>query len=164
MRRKDREMNKTFALDVLKKSPYVVLSLTDENNNPYCIPISIVLEENHLYFHCATEGKKIDLLKNNNQVCICAVSRCKPRPEDFTMEFESAVLYGKAEEVKEKEEKIHALKLICLRYAKSNMDMFDDAINRSLERTNVIKINIDEITGKRKKYSKEGKELKYGEN
>ena len=44
MRRKDREMDKNFALDVLKKSPYVVLSLTDENNNPYCIPISIVLE------------------------------------------------------------------------------------------------------------------------
>ena len=98
MRRKDREMDKNFALDVLKKSPYVVLSLTDENNNPYCIPISIVLEENHLYFHCAMEGKKIDLLKNNNQICICAVSRCRPKPEEFTMEFESAVLYGKAEE------------------------------------------------------------------
>ena len=42
------------------------------------------------------------------------------------------------------------------------MHMFDAAVERSLSRTGVWKIEISSITGKRKKYDKDGVEMKYG--
>lgn len=161
MRRKDREMNKDFAFSVLDKAPFVTLSMVNEDK-PYSVPVSIARDNDILYFHCALEGTKIDILNKNNNVTLTAVSKCKPRPIDFTLEYESAVVNGKAFSVIDEKEMIYALKLICEKYALSNMDNFENAINRSLHRTNIIKIEIDDIYGKRKKYGSDGKELKYG--
>ena len=127
------------------------MSVVDPEGKPYCVPLSIVREEEKLYFHCALEGFKTDCLRNSNDVCVSCVGKTKNIPEEFTTEFESAIIRGKAFEVTDKEEKIHALKLICLRYAESNMADFDSAIERSLSRTGIWKIEIADITGKRKK-------------
>ena len=56
MRRKDREMDKDFGLEVIDKSKYGVISLVDNNNMPYSVPLSIVRDGDMLYFHSATVG------------------------------------------------------------------------------------------------------------
>jgi nitroimidazol reductase NimA-like FMN-containing flavoprotein (pyridoxamine 5'-phosphate oxidase superfamily) len=48
MRRKDREMNKEFGIEVIDNSRYGVVSVIDEDNEPYGIPLSIVRDENIL--------------------------------------------------------------------------------------------------------------------
>ena len=42
------------------------------------------------------------------------------------------------------------------------MAEFDDAIAKSLSRTAIWRIDISEISGKRKKYDSHGKEMKFG--
>ena len=60
----------------------------------------------------------------------------------------------------DKDEKIEALRAICLRFLPKHMDAFDDAIARSLERTAVVKITLTAPpTGKRKQYDKQGDEM-----
>ncbi len=148
MRRKDRERDVEFALAVTDKCEYAVMSMVDIEGKPYCVPLSIVRDGEKLYFHCALEGHKLDCLINNNNVCVSCVGHTKNVPEEFTTEYESAIIRGKAFEVTDREEKIHALRLICLRYAESNMAGFDAAIEKSLSRTGIWKIEIDGITGK----------------
>lgn len=150
MRRKDREQSRDFALKVTDNSEYGVLSMVDSYGNPYCVPLSMVRDGEQLYFHCASDGQKSDCLRNNRNVCVSCVGRVKSVPEEFTTEFESAIIKGEAFEVTDKEEKIHALRLICLKYAESNMKDFDSAIKKSLDRTAIWKITISEITGKAK--------------
>ncbi len=162
MRRKDREMPAAFALSVADKCEYAVLSMTNVNGDPYCVPISIVRDENVVYFHCAAEGEKIDCLKCNPRVCLACVGDTCRALNEFTTEFESAILRGTASEVTDSAEKIHALRLLCLRHTPTNMAEFDGAIEKSLSRTAIWKIEIAEITGKRKKYDKSGKEMKFG--
>lgn len=162
MRRKDREMSEAFAWNVTDKCEWAVLGITDAAGNPYCIPISIVREKGRVYFHSAQNGFKIDCLRNNENVCIACVGDTFRLPDAFTTEFESAILRGKAVEVTDEKEKIHALRLLCERHTPTNMANFDDAVSRSLFRTAVWKIDIAEITGKRKKYDAEGKEMKFG--
>ncbi len=58
--------------------------------------------------------------------------------------------------------KIHALRLICQRHTPANMAEFDEAIRRSLPRTAIWRIEIREITGKRKKFDAQGQEMKFG--
>ena len=62
----------------------------------------------------------------------------------------------------EEEEKIHALRLLCERHVPTNMENFDREMRRSLAVTAVWKVSMDSITGKRKKYDKNGEEMKFG--
>lgn len=162
MRRKDREMPKEFAEAVSDKCEYAFMSLVDINNMPYCVPISIVRDDERIYFHSAHDGFKIDCLRHNANVCIACVGDTYRVPDKFTTEYESAIIRGTAVEVCEASEKIFALKKLCERHTPTNMSDFNTAIERSLFRTAVWRINITEITGKRKKYDKNGIEMKFG--
>lgn len=151
MRRKDREMSTEFARMVADKCEYAVLSMIDSEGMPYCIPVSIVREKDTVYFHCAKEGKKIDAMRRNPEVCIACVGDTCRMQDKFTTKYESAVICGTAAEVLSDEEKIHALRLLCERHTPANMQAFDEAITRSLSRTAIWKVQIRSITGKQKK-------------
>ena len=100
-------------------------------------------------------------------MCLSAVSKCKPTvgPKDgsFTLEFESAIAFGKAEIVTDDTEKREALRAICQRFLPKHMDAFDAAVERSMSRTVIVRITLTEPpVGKRKQYDANGDELKYG--
>ena len=151
MRRSDREMPRELGHELIDRCEYGTAAMTDENGKPYAVVLNLVREDDKLYFHCAMHGKKIDSLRRNSEVCISFVGNVSPVPDKFTTMYESAVVRGKAAEVMEDEEKIHALKILCEKLTPSNMDNFDDAIERSLKRTAVWRIDIEEITAKAKR-------------
>ena len=161
-------MDAAFALEVLDKAPYVTVSFTRPDGRPYGVPLSLArTNDSTFYFHCALEGEKLDCIASNPNVALSAVTRCTPTvgPKDgsFTLQYKSAMAVGKAEIVTDRDEKIEALKAICLRFLPKHMEAFDDAISRSLERTAVVKITLTEPpTGKRKQYDKEGVEMTWG--
>lgn len=148
MRRTDRQMPEEFAWQVTDQSEWAVLSMVDPLGLPYCVPVSIAREGTAVYFHCAREGFKTECLKANNQVCISCVGATKRFPEEFTTEYESATLRGTAAQVEDETEKLHALRLICLRYAAENMDQFDAAVARNMARTAIWRIDVTSVTGK----------------
>ena len=89
-------MDASWALEVMDKAPFITVCMSDANGMPYSVPLSLArTDERTFYFHCATEGKKLDILRTNPFVCLSAVSKCKPTvgPKDgsFTLEFKSAI-------------------------------------------------------------------------
>lgn len=165
MRKKSREMNATWALEVMDKAPYITVSMSDDNGMPYSVPLSLArTDEWTFYFHCATEGKKLDILRKNPFVCLTAVSKCKPTvgPKDgsFTLEFKSAIAFGRADIIADDTEKREALKAICQRFLPHHMNAFDAAIERSMSRTAIVRITLTEPpVGKRKQYDANGNEM-----
>lgn len=153
MRRKDREQTREFAMDTIDQSPYGTIAMTEANGSPYCVPLSLVRDGDVLYFHAAPEGKKTELLRLRPAVCVCFADGVKPIAQEFTTAYRSAIVRGNAAEVTDEKEKIHALRLICEKYAAENMAGFDQAIAQSLTRTAVWKITMEEVTGKSKKES-----------
>lgn len=149
MRRVDRERGREFALDVIDRCEYGVTAFVTEGE-PYCIPLSLARVGEELYFHCALEGSKLDLLRKNPKVCISFVGSNVAATDAFTTYFQSAVVEGTAYEVTDRQEKIEALRAICQKLTPANMADFDNAIDRSLGRTGVWGIHIDRITGKEK--------------
>lgn len=183
MRRKDRAMDKEFALKIIDKSRYGIVAMTDEEGKPYGLPLSIVRDGNTLYFHSAKDGKKVRSLKKNPSVSVTFVGQVQV-PDNytkdeldemnndpskaikfissvFTTEFESAIARGLVKPVEEEEKKIEVMRLICEKYAPSKMKYFHTAIKAGLGRTNVYSLEIDEITAKRKKYDNKGVEMKW---
>lgn len=72
MRRKDREITDFHEMiDIMKKCDSCIVAMND-GDFPYIVPMNFGLEvqgeQVFLYFHCAMEGKKLDLLKKDNRV------------------------------------------------------------------------------------------------
>lgn len=149
MRKASRQKDVAWALDIFDKAPYVTVSMTRPDDTPYGLPLSLVRsDEKTFYFHCADEGEKIDCIRYNPIVSLSAVSKCTPKYEEeknnFTEHFHSAIALGKAEFVEERDEKILALRRLCERFLPKYMDHFDEAIERSLDRTTIVKITLTE--------------------
>lgn len=161
-------MDSHWALEVMRKAPYITVSFTRTDGTAYGLPLSLASKDDDTwYFHCALEGEKLEAIKAHPEVCLSAVTRCKttvgPNDGTFTLQFKSAIAFGKAEVVTDDNEKIAAMKLICERFLSKHMDAFNAAIERSLSRTAVVRITLTEPpTGKRKEYDKNGEEMKYG--
>jgi hypothetical protein len=159
-------MDSAWALEVMRKAPYITVSFIDADGKAYGLPLSLASDDNeHWYFHGALEGKKLDAIKAHPEVCLSAVTKCAPTigPKDgsFTLQYKSAIAFGKAELVEDDAEKIHALRIICERFLPQHMDAFEASIQRSLSRTAVIRITLSAPpTGKRKQYDSNGDEMK----
>lgn len=183
MRRKDRAMGEDYGFEIIDKSKYGLVSMIEENDQPYGIPLSIIREENILYFHSAKDGKKVKIFEKNPKLSIAFIGQVQV-PENFTeeeldgivedeskavllissvftTEYESVVVKGKVELVEDEKEKIKVMKLICEKYTPTKMKYFNMAIKAGLKRTNVYKVKIEDITSKRKKYDINGEEMKW---
>lgn len=71
MRRKDREI-KDFdkLLQIMRQCDSCVLALNDDGF-PYMVPLNFGMDiedgQLYLYFHCAMQGKKLDLIRKDNR-------------------------------------------------------------------------------------------------
>ena len=156
MRRTDRQQDRDFSLGVIDRCSHGVVAISTGEDTPYCLPLSLVRVENRLYFHCAKEGRKIQLLRQNPRVCVTFVGADAPDfvpPAVYVSYYQSAIVTGTAKEVLDPEEKIAALRALCQKLTPSHMDGFDKAIETTLGVTAVWCIEMDEITGKAKKES-----------
>lgn len=151
MRRKERQATTQQAFEWLKDCEYAVLCMTGADGRPYGVPISPVLTGSTVYFHCAPAGKKLECIEYEPNVCIVCAEGVVPIPEQFSTAYKSTIAFGTASAVEEETEKIEALQLLCEKYAASNMEHFDREIARSLHLTKIVKIEIEELTGKQKK-------------
>jgi nitroimidazol reductase NimA-like FMN-containing flavoprotein (pyridoxamine 5'-phosphate oxidase superfamily) len=151
MRRKDRQISNEEAYSIIDKASFGTMATVDSDGIPYAVPLDFARSGDFLYFHGAFVGHKTDNLKARPDVCINFVGNVSYPENNFTTVFESAIIFGKAEEVTADEEKINALKHICERFTPKNMGAFDDAINKSLKTTAVWKITIESISGKQRK-------------
>lgn len=151
MRRKDREISRTEALELLGRCEYGVLATAAENL-PYATPLSYVLLGETVYFHSAREGHKVDNMRGNSRCCFVVVGETRPvYDNNFTTCYESAVVFGAVREVTEPDEKHAALSGLARKYLPEHMDKAERSIRASQARTAVYALQIDVLSGKAKR-------------
>ncbi len=155
MRRADRERDRAFAYDVIDRCEYGTSAFSTGEDAPYCIPLSLVRVGDDLYFHCALQGRKLELLRADPRVCVSFVTDTEPaylaRQNNFTTFFRSAVVTGTAFEVTDPARKTAALRALCEKLLPEHMDGFDQAVIRSLPVTAVWGIHMETAVGKEKR-------------
>lgn len=68
VRRRDRLLSEQRATELIRIAEYGVLSMIDEDGQPYAIPVNHVWDgEDSLYIHCAPEGKKLRAIAKEPQ-------------------------------------------------------------------------------------------------
>lgn len=153
MRRNDRAQGRDFSLALIDRCTHGVMALSTGEAVPYCLPLSFVRVGDELYFHCAREGRKVDLLRRFPQVCVTFVGNDQPAfvpPAMYTTYFQSAIVTGTACEITDPAEKTEALRALCQKVTPEHMEGFAAAMEKSLAVTAVWKIHIEEIAGKAK--------------
>jgi hypothetical protein len=147
MRRKDREMDQESAARLLAEGEYGVLSTAGSDGQTYGVPLNYCYLNQCLFFHCATDGQKLDNIRANNRVSFCVVGKTRVLPEKFSTEYESVIAFGTASPV-EGEEKFKALIGLIEKYSPEYREQGMDYIARYDARTVVIKIDITRFSGK----------------
>ena len=147
VRRKDREIETSEAFYLLSTCEYGVLSTVDKIGQPYGVPLNYAYINNSIYFHCALSGHKIENIENNPKVSFCVVGNTNVLPAEFSIKYESAVVFGTASEV-EGEERYTALLLLLEKYSPEFIEEGKKYIAQKDKATKVIKIEIDHIRGK----------------
>ena len=133
--------------DVLKAGEEGVLATCGEGGYPYATPLNYVYHNGAIYFHCALTGHKLDNIAFNPKVSFCVYVETELMPSKFSIKFKSVVAFGKAEEVSGDEKK-EALLALVHRLSPDHVPAGEKYINNDIDKTRVIKINIEHATAK----------------
>ena len=150
MRRKEKEIAEREVLEeILHKAPVCHLAMSDQDQ-PYVVPLNFGYHDNALYFHCAQEGKKLDILRKNNRVCfevdvdhelVKGESAC-----EWGMKGKSVVGIGKAFLIDDAVGKQQALGIIMKHYGAQEPFSYK---GKAFEKALIIKVEIESMSGKK---------------
>lgn len=153
MRRTDREIADPGQIEAIIKDCRVCrLGLTD-GDQPYVVPLNFGYcrrgDGYVFYFHCASEGKKLDLLRKNPRVCLeldrgHALEEGGDHACAYSYRFQSVIARGTAALVEDVEEKKVALSAL-MRQQTGREFTFTDEETRTVT---VGRIDVAELTAK----------------
>ena len=149
LRRQDRQLSESEALALLRDGEYGILSIQSEDG-AYGVPVNYALVGETIYLHCATEGRKLQLIERNPQVSFCVVGQVSLLSEQFTTNFQSVILSGQAERVFEEQERRKALQSIVMKYSPEHLAEGYRIIDELIDRVAVVAVRIDRFSGKSK--------------
>ena len=134
---------------------------------PYIVPLNFLYHQRKLVFHCAWEGRKLDLIAKNPNCCF--------EVDEFTgevtyhyesrchLDYDSVLAFGKARIENDEEEKTRLLQLFAEKYDERYRKSISEG-GRRLGKARVgecccVIIDIEELTGRRER-TVEGKRQK----
>lgn len=147
LRNKQRALSSKEAYEVLERGEYGVLSTMGTDGYPYGVPVSYIFLDGSIYFHSALEGHKVEAMNREDKVSFVVVGHTSVKPESFTLLYSSAIAFGRATQV-EGEEKRRALSALVERFSPEFIEEGTEYIERAADKTAVIRIDIDHISGK----------------
>ncbi len=152
VRRKERQISPEEARALFDAREYLVMATVGRDGAPYSVPLSYVVLDDTVYFHCATEGRKVANLAFCPKVSLTAVGSTQPVFDtSFSTYYESALVEGEARSVTDDGEKKKALLALAEKYLPEHMDKAEEYIAKSWNRTAVYAVSIDSVSGKAKR-------------
>lgn len=125
---------------------------------PYVIPLNYVWMNNSFYFHGASEGRKIEMIDENNHVCFTISEEfgtlVSPIPAHTDTAYMSVVAFGKVELVQDIDEATKSMQVMLDKYVP---DYYDSALSKSHvekytssmgSKTAIYKISVSQLTAK----------------
>ncbi|MBS3795390.1 MAG: pyridoxamine 5'-phosphate oxidase family protein [Candidatus Thorarchaeota archaeon] len=152
MRREDKEMeNKQEIQEILLNTKYVTIAMC-KDNEPYLVTLShgYDKDENCLYFHCASEGKKIEFLKQNSTVWGQALIDKGYVHGTCDHLYAAAHFRGEVRFLENVSEKESALKIMIRQLDdKPEKVMAEQLKEESVKNVTIGRIDIDYLSGKK---------------
>lgn len=154
MRRHDRELTSRKDLDFILRHGEVCRLAINTGRAPYIVPLNYGYEWKEkltIFFHGAGQGRKHDLLQQDNRVGFeIDIGRELVRGKTacaWGMKYQSLIGSGKISYLTDAREKIAALQLLMEQYGHEGSAEYSLPM---LDQTQVLCLLVDEMTGKAK--------------
>ncbi len=135
---------------IIRKCDICFVGVVTPDNLPYVIPMNFGFHNNTIYLHSAPNGKIIDCLENNPNVCVTFSTDHKlafQHPEvacSYRMKSKSVMAFGKVSFISDLDQKREALNIIMSQYSDKNFIYNDPAV----QNVKIWIIPVDKITCK----------------
>ena len=149
MHRKNNEItDRKIIEEILADSEICRVAILDAEF-PYIVPFNYGYQDNALYFHSATKGKKIDLIRKNNKVCFeitysSEIIKCETAC-DWSTKYRSVIGYGTIEIISDLQEMAKGLDIIMEHYGRIGNNTYKA---KSIKNMFILKLTIESLTGK----------------
>ncbi|MHB1001574.1 MAG: pyridoxamine 5'-phosphate oxidase family protein [Armatimonadota bacterium] len=149
MRKQEQEITDREEIQsIIRDSLVCRLGLCD-GDRPYIVPMSFGYDGKYLFFHCAREGRKLDIIRQNPNVCFEFEADVALLPADNPcrtgLKYRSIIGFGTACILNADEERIYGLDLITRQYLGEVSEYSQNMLNN----IEVIRVDIENMTGKR---------------
>ena len=149
MRKSNQEIKEWKVLEQILKGSLICRIAMMDQDRPYLLPFNYGYRERTIYIHSAPAGKKIDMLRENNQVCFEVEHTAElikgEKACDWTTLYRSVVGYGTVEIIEDHAGKKEGLEIIMGRHGAPDLVDFNPG---NLKRMVILKLTITSITGK----------------
>ncbi len=138
-------------LAILDEAKYVVIAMC-RDNEPYLATLShgYDRERNCIYFHCAKEGKKVDILNEQNIVWGQALMDKGYVQGSCDHLYATTQFKGRVTFVENKDEKKHALEIMIDALEENPQEVMDSQLSeKSIEGVQIGRIDIEYLSGKK---------------
>ena len=139
--------------EIIKRSKICHVSLVDKDK-PYGLAFCFGYKDNIIYLHTAKAGKKLKILRKNNNVCVVFDTdhdlfyRHEHIACSWSMRYRSVIAFGKAHFVEDYDEKIEGLRIFMQNYTDRDFEYSKP----SVDNVEIIKIIIEKMTGRSFEY------------
>lgn len=149
--RPERALTGEQALELIAGTAHCVLASADAAGVPYAVPVTPVFANGALYFHGTAKpsSRRSANLRMNPEVSLCFIGKAKTLPEQYSVDYASAVVAGRALLVTDEAERLRAMRALLARHAPGNDPEKDrQYLESGLQFAQVWKIEIESVTGK----------------
>jgi len=150
MRKVNQEIRDEEVLKEILSGAVICRVAMMDGNLPYIIPFNYGYKEGCIFIHSAPEGKKIDLLRQNNRVCFEVEETAElikgEKACAWTTRYRSVVGYGNVEILSDEKSKQLGLELIMAQHGAPELVDFEP---KNKKRMVILKLTITSMTGKR---------------
>lgn len=149
MRKKEKEIKDDFLIrEILEKSEICRLGMVD-NDEAYIVPVNYAFDNGFIYIHSAPAGRKIELIKRNNNVSFEIEYSSEiiknEVPCRWTTRYRSVMGKGTVVFEDDPESKKRGLDLIMKKYGAGTGLRYNQA---DISKMIILKLKIKSITGK----------------
>lgn len=149
MRKARQEIKDKASLEEILQGDIICRVAMLDGTRPYIIPFNFGYREGCLFIHSAPEGKKIDLLRLNPEVCFEVEGAMEitkgGQACDWSTRYRSVVGYGDVEIISDEAAKQQGLEVIMAQHGAPDLIEFNQ---KNLDRMVILKIRITSMTGK----------------
>lgn len=149
MRRIKQEISAEECVEVLCTAPRGILAFNGENGYPYAIPINQFYdkEDGKLYFHCAKQGLKLDLMEKDNKVCFTVIDEGYRKDGEWALNIRSVVCLGHLEVINDHGKVLDQCRKLAGKFYPTE-ESIEEEIIKAGDRVNMLVMTIDRMNGK----------------
>ena len=152
LRRSDKEWNDPHEIEQVLASVRIMTVACCLEDEPYLFTVDFAWEPQtrQLWFHSASEGRKMDILKANPRVCVTVVEDRGYLEGECDHAYRSLILEGKAQVVTDLAEKRHGLELLVRKHEPQPETVLARLAGdeESVRNIAIVRITVDAMSGK----------------